>query len=381
MTKPLFSGDDYQRRRRAVARYVREQHGVEALLITDATDVRYLTGCTEGASALLFNRDWSRLYTNKMFMECIRTQAPGVDITIPHVPVFQQAHNAMHRMKHRGAVGFQGSKMNWHVHKQFAAAMGRRRKIDIGNTVMECRAIKDEHEIRLIRKCVRIAEKAFHSMLEEGLHAFLGRTEKRLAAELEYRMRLLGADKQAFPDGGIIVAGGPNSASCHHAPTDRKVRRGEPLLFDWGAELHGYRSDITRVLFMGSPRPKLAEIYDLVLRANREGTAAIRPGVALHTVARRAWDVIRDGGYGDNIRHGLGHGLGLNVHEQPTMGNGARQTTGLTRLRTSMIVTVEPGIYLKGLGGIRIEDDVRVTARGHECLTRFPRAIEDVILT
>jgi len=203
---------------------------------------------------------------------------------------------------------------------------------------------------------------------------------ERLATELEYRMRLLGADKQGFPDNGIIVAGGPNSASCHHVPTDRKVRRGEPLLFDWGAELHGYRSDITRVLFMGSPRPKLAEIYELVRRANREGVAAIRPGVALHTVAGRAWDIVREGGYADNIRHGLGHGLGLNIHEQPAMGTGTRQTTGLTRLRANMIVTVEPGIYLNGLGGIRIEDDIRVTARGHECLTRLPRAIEDVIV-
>jgi len=315
-----------------------------------------------------------------MFIECIRTQAPGVDVTIPHVPIYQQAHHAMNRMKHRGAVGFQGDRMSWLQYKQFAAAMGRRRLVDIGKAVMTCRAIKDEQEIRLTRRCARMAERAFHSMLDEGIHAFLGHSEKRLAAELEYRMRQLGADKQAFPDNGIIVASGANSASCHHAPTHRKVRRGEPLLFDWGAELNGYRCDITRVLFMGAPRPKLAEIYELVHRANREGVAAIRPGVATQTVARRAWDIVRDGGYADNIRHGLGHGLGLNIHELPQIGNGNRAQTPSVRLRTNMLVTVEPGIYLKGLGGIRIEDDVRVTPRGHECLTRIPRRIEDVIL-
>jgi Xaa-Pro aminopeptidase len=380
MSKSLFSADDYLRRRRAVIRHGRAQHGVEVLLITNRVDIRYLTGCTEGASALLFSRDWARLYTNKMFIECIRTQAPGVDVTIPHLPLFEQAHHAMNRMKHRGAVGFQGEHMNWQTHQRFAAAMGRRRRVDIGSAVMAYRAVKDEQEIRVTRKCARIAEKAMRSMLDEGAHACLGHTEKRLAAELEYRMRQLGADRQAFPDNGIIVAGGPNSASCHHEPTDRKVRRGEPLLFDWGAELHGYRCDITRVFFMGAPRPKLAEIYDLVLRANREGVAAIRPGVATQTVARRAWDVVRDGGYGDNIRHGLGHGLGLNIHELPRIGNGNSAQTPSVRLRTNMLVTVEPGIYLKGLGGIRIEDDVRITPRGHECLTRFPRRIEDVII-
>ncbi len=313
MTKPLFSADDYRRRRRTVIRHTRDRHGVEVLLITDPVDVRYLTGCTEGASALLVARDWARLYTNKMFVEVIRTQAPGVDVTIPHVPLFQQAHNAMTRMKHRGAVGCQGTHMTWKQHQQLAAAMGRRRLVDIGKAVMACRAVKDEQEIRLTRKCVRIAGQAFRSMMDEGIHAFLHHSEKRLAAELEYRMRQLGADKQAFPDNGIIVAGGANSASCHHVPTDRKVCRGEPLLFDWGAELDGYRCDITRVLFIGSPRPKLADVYELVHRANREGVAAIRPGAATHTVARRAWKVIHDGGYGDNIRHGLGHGLGLNI--------------------------------------------------------------------
>ncbi len=380
MSKPLFSADDHCRRRRAAVQYAQAQHGVDVLLITDPVDIRYLTGCTEGASALLIGNDWARLYTNKMFVECIRTQAPGVDITIPHVPLFEQAHNAMHRMKHRGAVGFQGAQMSWQRHKQFADAMGRRRQVDIGNAMTVCRSVKDELEIRLTRKCVRMAEKAFRSILDEGIHTFLGHSEKRLAAELEYRMRQLGADKQAFPDSGIIVASGANSASCHHTPTNRKVRRGEPLLFDWGAELDGYRSDITRVLFVGSPRPKLAEIYDLVLRANREGIAAIRPGVATHSVARRAWDVIRNGGYSDNIRHGLGHGIGLNIHELPRMGMGTKPPDKPVRLRSNMLITVEPGIYLKGLGGIRIEDDVRVTPHGHECLTRVPRRLEDVIL-
>ncbi len=380
MTKPLFAESDYLQRRRGVIKRVKATHKVEGLLVTNAIDIRYLSGCTEGGAALLFGRDWATLYTNKMFFDCVRSQAPGVDVTIPQGPLFEQANGALNRMKHRRAIGFQGTDMTWHQHTSFAKAMGRRRQVDIGDAVIAYRAVKDNQEIRLTRKCTRIAEKALLSMMKEGLHAFVGRTEKRLATELEYRMRQLGADRQAFPVGGIIAASGANSASCHHFPTHHKVRRGEPLLFDWGAELHGYRCDITRVLFMGTPRPKLAEIYDLVHRANREGTSSIRPGVATHTIAQRAWDVIRDGGYADNIRHGLGHGIGLNIHECPRMGTGARPQSSPVRLRRNMLVTVEPGIYLKGLGGIRIEDDVRVTAHGHECLTHFPRELEDVII-
>lgn len=380
MTQPLFSETDYLKRRQGVIHMAAARHGVRVLIVTDPTDIRYLTGCTEGGTALLCGREWARLYTNKMFIDCVRTQAPGVDVTIPHAPVFEQARHAMNRMKHRAAVGFQGNHMSCQTYQRFADAMGRWRTVDIGTLVTACRAVKNEQELRLARKCVRIAEKAMRSMLEEGLHAFLGRTEKRLAAELEYRMRRLGADRQAFPDGGIIVAAGTHSARCHHVPTERRVRRGDPLLFDWGAELHGYRSDITRVLFIGSPRPKLAGIYELVRRANREGVAAIRPGVATHTVARRAWDVVRDGGYSDNIRHGLGHGLGLDIHELPRVGTGTPAPTGAMRLRTNMLLTVEPGIYIKGIGGIRIEDDIRVAPQGYECLTRFPRRIEDVTL-
>ncbi len=380
MPKPLFTESDYQRRRRGVLRCVQADHKVSALLVTARTDVRYLSGAVEGVSALLLARDWSVAYTNRMFVEWVRAQTPGVDVVIPRDPLFEQVQHDLNRRKHRSGIGFQDHHMNVTQHATLRTAMPRRRLVGVGSAVMDYRAVKDEQEIRLTRKCVRIAEKAFQSMLTEGIHAFLGHSEKRLAAELEYRMRLLGADRQAFPGNGIIVAGGANSASCHHEPTERKVRRGEPLLFDWGAELHGYRSDITRVLFPGTPRPKLAEVYNLVLRANRVGVAALRPGVTTHTVARRAWDVIRDGGYADNIRHGLGHGLGLNIHEAPKLGTGARPANGAVRLRSNMIVTVEPGIYLKGLGGIRIEDDVRVTAHGHECLTRFPRAMEDMII-
>ncbi|NQU38348.1 MAG: aminopeptidase P family protein [Lentisphaerae bacterium] len=380
MSKLLFSESDYRQRRQGVLRRARAEHGVEALLITNATDIRYLSGCTEGSPALLFGRDWATLFTSRMFLDCIRVQAPGVDVVLPQGPLFEQAHNALNRKKHRRAIGFQGNDMSWPQHQTFAAAMGRRRQVDIGETVITYRAVKDEQEIRLTRKCVRIAEQALLSMVSEGLHAFVGRTEKRLAAELEYRMRQLGTDRQGFPVGGIIAAAGANSASCHHFPSDHKVRRGEPLLFDWGAELHGYRSDITRVLFMGTPRPKMAEVYKLVYRANQRGTAAIRPGVATHSVARQAWDIIRDGGYGDNIRHGLGHGIGLDIHEAPRLGTGSQPQAAAVRLRRNMIVTIEPGIYLKGLGGIRIEDDVRVTEGGHDCLTRFPREIEKIII-
>jgi Xaa-Pro aminopeptidase len=219
------------------------------------------------------------------------------------------------------------------------------------------------------------------SLVEGGLPYFVGRSEKDICADLEYAMRRYGADRQGFENLGIIVASGFNSASCHHMPTDRKLRKKETLLIDWGAELDGYRSDITRTLFMGSVSDKMADIYRTVQEANRVGIAAIKAGVRCQTVAVKSWNVVRDAGYGETIRHGLGHGLGMNVHERPGFGNGVVSPNAKdVVLRKNMVLTVEPGIYYDGFGGVRIEDDIVVTAKGCKCLTTFPRDLDDVII-
>jgi len=368
------------RRRRGVIRQAIKKHGVEAVFITNGTDIRYLSGCREGAAGLLFGSDWSVLFTGKMFAEVVPEEAPGVDVCVMTERLFKELAAALRKHKHRRALGFQGNTMTWAQQQAMSKAMGRRKLVSIGDTVVDYRAVKDDAEIRLIRKCVRIAEDAFLQLTCRGLRYIVGKTEKQLAAELEYIMRQGGADRQGFPFNGIIVASGPNSASCHHQPTTRKVRRDEPLLFDWGAELDGYRSDITRTLFAGAVSERFREVYKVVLGAHNAGVNAMKPGVRCGTVAKTAWDVVRAAGYGETIRHGLGHGLGMDVHERPGFGNGTRNELRNVRLRKNMVMTVEPGIYFKGDGGVRIEDDVAVTATGRRRLNRLPRDLDSMVL-
>ncbi len=372
----------YALRRNGVMKAAIKEHGTEAIHITHTPDIYYLTGCREGASGLLMGQGWATIFTSKMFAEVIPEQAPGIDVRIPEKDLFTAITDLLRAKKHRRSLGFQGSQMTWAQHQAFSKAMNRRKLISIGDVVLNQRSVKDEDEIKLIRKCVRIAEKAFSELMQRGLSYFIGKTEKALATELEYLMRQMGADRQGFPVSGTIVASGPNSASCHHLPTMRKIRRNEPLLFDWGAELDGYRSDITRTLFMGSVPGRFDEIYNLVLAAHDSAVAAMRPGVRLHTVAKKGWDVIREAGYGDTIRHGLGHGIGLEIHERPFFAS--RPTSPGAKapaLRKGMIMTVEPGIYFKGEGGVRIEDDILVTASGHKRLNTLSRSLKDMVIS
>jgi len=371
----------YKSRRRAALRQAAKLHKVDAVFISNSIDIRYLTGCTEGSGGLLLGPGFEYLFVGKMFEDVIPKEAPGIEFIMPKKAVYVEMSSLLNRHKHRRALGFQGNNMTWAQHNSLEQVMKRRKLVNVGDLVINLRAIKDEEEIKLIKKCVVIAEKGLMELIQGGLSYFVGKTEKQIAADLEYAMRRLGADRQGFENMGIIVASGPESASCHHMPTMRKIRKGETLLIDWGAELDCYRSDITRTLFMGSVPKKMVDIYETVLAANTVGIAAMKPGVRCQTVAKKAWDVVKDAGYGETIRHGLGHGLGMNVHERPGFGNGTIPRNGSDIvLRKNMVLTIEPGIYYDGLGGVRIEDDVVVTAKGRNCLTSFPRALKDVIV-
>jgi Xaa-Pro aminopeptidase len=231
---------------------------------------------------------------------------------------------------------------------------------------------KDESEIRAIRKAVRIGEQAFSELTARGAKYWIGRSEKQLAAELEYLMRLGGADEVSFP---TIIAVGSHGSLPHYLPAGRRVRRGDPILIDWGARVAGYCGDLTRVVFAGTIPPKIAHLYEVVWKAQQAGIAAIRPGVRCSSVDAAARAVIEQAGLGEKCLHGLGHGLGREVHESPSLGRVDNRP-----LRAGMVVTVEPGVYWPGLGGVRIEDDILVTARGARWLSTLPRAIEHMVL-
>ena len=367
----------YRQRRRGVLRRAQAAAQVDALFVTKAADIRYLCGCTEGGNALLVGPSWAALFTSKMFKAPAEGECPGTEICVPKDGFYKDA--AARLREHRlGALGIQEHDLTLSQHRSLKRATTRMRLVRVGNVVGDRRRVKDEEEIRLTRRAIRISDRAFRDLLSQGAKHFVGRTERELAAELDYGMRLAGADRQAFPS-GTIVASGPNSASCHHMPGPRRVREAEPVLFDWGAEVEGYRSDITRVVFVGRVPDRFREIYELVLAAHDAAMAAIKPGVRCPTVDKIARDIIKDAGYGEEFRHGLGHGLGLEIHEEPRFA--AKPKTGRgAALRKHMIMTVEPGVYLDGVGGVRIEDDVLVTADGHEQLTTTPRQLVRAIL-
>ena len=236
------------------------------------------------------------------------------------------------------------------------------------------RAVKDSHELALTRRCVRIAEQAFSDLIQQGAAALVGRSERDLADELETRMWALGADRQGFPETGIIVACGPNSACPHHTPGPRRVAAGEALLFDWGAEFAGYRSDITRTVFPGSVPDFARQAYPIVEQALHRAAAKLRPGAAMGDVDRAARETVTDAGYPE-FHYGVGHGLGLAIHEAPWL-----RAHSTARCATDMLTTIEPGIYLPDVGGIRIENVYLVTDDGNECLGELPTALEMMVI-
>jgi Xaa-Pro dipeptidase len=223
---------------------------------------------------------------------------------------------------------------------------------------------KDDTEVEYMRQAVGIAERAMQRLLDAGAIR-AGRSELEVAADLRIALLQEGAQGDAFSP---IVVAGPNSASPHSTPSERPMEEGELVVIDWGAVSRGYRADLTRSFAFGSPTPEMERIYDAVLAANRAGRLAVRPSIPAQEVDRAARRVIAGSGYGSYFLHRTGHGLGLETHEPPYIVEG-----NLELLGAGMTFTVEPGIYVPGVGGVRIEDDVVVTVDGSETLTMLSR--------
>src|SRR3954471_23205492 len=238
--------------------------------------------------------------------------------------------------------------------------------VPLEDVMANIRKVKDDHEIDLIRKSVGIAEEAFDAVRGE---IKVGLTENYLAGLLVFELRSRGASNSSFP---VIVAAAANSSLPHYRPGESLVQRDQPLLIDWGTLYKGYCSDLTRTLMVGRVSPRIKQIYKIVHEAQDAAVKFLRPGVITMQADRVARDVIDRAGFGQQFGHGLGHGIGRDIHELPTM----RKTGGEEELRPGMIVTVEPGIYLSGEGGVRIEDDVLITHSGCEVLSSLDRSFE-----
>jgi Xaa-Pro aminopeptidase len=356
--------------RRDRVRRTLAKHKVTALLLTDFTNVTYLTGFTGEDSYLLVREDGDLLISDARFTTQIEEECPGLEMHIrkPGTSMLKALSKVLHQAK-ISRLAVEADSMTLALRDGVVQELPKLEVHPTSGIVERLRRIKDRQEIAEIRKAVWYAEKAF-GVLRATLRP--EKTEKQVADELEMQLRLFGAKGCSFP---TIVAVGPRAALPHARPTNRCLGESDFVLVDWGADGGLYKSDLTRVLVTGRISPKLERVYRVVLNAQLQAIAAIRPGIAACEVDRVAREAIAAAGFGRCFGHGLGHGIGLQVHEAPRMASNSR-----VLLQPGMVVTVEPGVYLPGWGGVRIEDDVLVTRSGHEVLTRAAKQLEDVVL-
>ena len=357
-----------RRLRRAFGKAARAARA-DAFLVTKPEDVRYLTGFTGEDSYLLAHRRGGVLLTDGRFDEQAHAECPGVEVFIRQGGMSEAVAKEARRLRLR-RLGVQGGHTTLFLKDALAKTGAFRKIVPVADVVGELRIVKDEREIATIVRAVRIAERGFQQLLALGRRWWIGRTERELAAELDHRMRLAGA---AGPSFETIVAVGPHASLPHYRPGGTRVGNDCLVLIDWGARVAGYCSDLTRVVRVGRIPPRLVEVYRAVERAQAAGLAALRGGIRAASADRAARRAIESAGYGKQFVHGLGHGVGLEIHEAPSLGRLSK-----ARLRSGMVVTVEPGIYLPGVGGVRIEDDAVVTSAGSRRLSRLPRDLESM---
>lgn len=359
MTSAQTLADRRERLRAAV-----RDSGAEAALVTRLVNVRYLTGFTGSNAALLVTVEGEVLATDGRYTTQAGAQAPGIELLVTRecapALVDRAARDGVRRL------AFEAHDVTVETHQALSRLDGAPDLRPLGHAVEALRVVKDDGELSLLREACAIGDRALAETLGRTAP---GQTEREVARALEACVVELGADGIAFD---TIVATGPHSAIPHHQPTDREIRRGDLLKVDFGARYQGYHADCTRTVVVGrEPEPWQAEIYDVVRRAQRAGRHALAVDADVRDVDAAARDVVVAAGYGDNFPHGLGHGVGLEIHEAPMIGYAA---TGRLAARTP--VTVEPGVYLPGRGGVRIEDTLVVGGHADgapELLTTTPK--------
>jgi Xaa-Pro dipeptidase len=327
--------------------------GHEAALVTRLVNVRYLTGFSGSNGALLVTPTDAVLATDGRYVTQSAAQAPDVEVVVDRAVAVALVREAARRGI--GRLAFESHDVTVDLHGELGSAGGSIELRSLGQEVEKLRVVKDDAEIAAVAQACAIADRAFAELLSTLRP---GRTERDVAAELESRMRAHGADGPSFE---TIVASGPNSAVPHHRPSDRELGAGEFLKLDFGALCAGYHSDMTRTVVLGPIADWQRELYELVASAQAAGRAAVASGASGDAVDTAARSVIEEAGRGEQFVHGLGHGVGLEIHEAPSLAHGSASV-----LDASMIVTVEPGVYLPGQGGVRIEDTLVVPAAGAE---------------
>ncbi|MGD0746280.1 MAG: Xaa-Pro peptidase family protein [Acidimicrobiales bacterium] len=348
-----------------------EAHEIDALVVTTLANVRYLTGFSGSAGVLTVTRDGALLTTDGRYRTQSAEQiekagaAAQVDITIGPVTEQRKAAQSVLAAGTITRVGLEADTVSWSAQRTWAGLLNADRLVPTSNAVEALRERKDAAEIARMERAAAIADAALFEVLPLMSQ---GVTEEHFALELDTAMRRGGAESTAFE---TIVAAGENSAKPHHHPGGRRINAGDPVVVDFGATFEGYRSDMTRTFCVGSdPEGELARVFAVVGESQAAGAAAVRPGISAKEVDDVCRRIIAEAGWAERFEHGTGHGVGLDIHEAPTVSQ-----LGTAILAPGFVVTVEPGVYLPGHGGVRVEDTLVVTEDGARPLTRFTKDI------
>jgi Xaa-Pro aminopeptidase len=343
-----------------------KKNNLDVLIATEINHVRYLSGFT-GSNGIVvitpgksfFLTDFRYQVQSQKEVKCCKVIIASRQLLteLPKLPVFGK----------KTRVGFEADFVSVTTLAKFKELLPDVEFKPAAQLVESLSIVKDAEEIRRVKKAVRIADKAFSEivdLLKPGV------AEKDIALEIEFKMRRLGAEKESFE---TIVASGQRSAMPHGRASEKKLRKGDFVTIDFGCLYKGYASDITRTVVLGKATEKQKKIYEIVLTAQKTACKAVKPGMACNRLDAVARDIIMKAGYGDYFGHGLGHGLGMLVHDRPVL---SPQSTDI--LEPGMIVTIEPGIYISNWGGVRVEDDVLVTSNGGQILSKTPKDLLEI---
>ncbi len=339
-----------------------------SILLTKQPNILYFTGFTGDDSWAIINPKKTIIITDGRYDIQAHQQCPSANIIVRTGPITDALNRTLkkHKIKSTAIISEEISlALMSKLKKQTENISIKKISQELISTLREC---KTKDEIKNIKKAIKIAQISFTQAIRE---IKIGITEREFAALLEYKMKLNGAEKSAFD---IIVAHGKNSAKPHAQASNNKLKPNQPIVIDFGAQYNGYCSDLTRTLWLGKMPEYYRKLYRICYKAQQQAISAIKSGISVSDIDKQAREIIERAGYGKYFTHSTGHGLGLDVHEMPIISQRVKQN-----LKEGMIITIEPGIYIPGKGGIRIEDDILVASQGCKVLSTLPKEIDDVV--
>lgn len=338
------------------------QKSLQALWVTNLVNIKYISGFSGSSATLIIGKKEAYLLTDFRYLSQAASEATCFEIYQIKEDLVKDAKPLLEEKKWK-KIGIEAKHLAVSAHSEMIEQL-EVELVPLRESAEKLRMVKNKSEQDILRRGAEILDKGFtfiQSIIRPGI------TEKDLSLEIEIFLRRLGAEGASFK---YIVASGPRGAMPHGIASDKQIENGEMVTIDFGAIFEGYATDMTRTLAVGKSDKRMHEIYDIVYKAQKKAVASVKPGMECREVDAVARKIIKTAGYGDYFGHGLGHGIGLETHEQPVVNRKSK-----TVLEPGMVITIEPGIYIPEVGGVRIEDMVLVTENGHELLTKCPREL------